>query len=198
MTDIDRSLIEFPALASPARWGNITLTGFRLRDELPPINEVQSVNVVPFVGNDCVVIGLEDGGVNLPGGTMEIGESFLETARRELREEVGAEIISLALIGQWSCHSDDPRPWRQHLPHPQFIRLVLCGEVEIVGLPENPVDGEQVTRVDVLPLDDAVARLRSAARPELAELYDLAHMIWSRRSERFPSTVRFDAHRRDG
>ena len=197
MTGNDRSLVEFPALSAPLRWRNISLTGFQVLDDLPPIEEVQSVNVVPFVGNACIVIGLADGSVSLPGGTMERGESFLETARRELREEVGAEIRSLALVGQWACHSHDPRPWRSHLPHPDFIRLVLCGEVEIVGPPENPTDGEQVARVEVLSLNAAVACLAAAQRHELAALYQVAHEIWTKALVPSPSIRRFDAHRLD-
>jgi len=198
LTDVDRSLDEFPTLSAPLRWGNISLTGFQLLNDLPPIEEVQSVNVVPFIGNDCVVISLAGGSVNLPGGTMERGESFLETARREIREEVGAEIRSLALIGQWACHSDDPKPWRSHLPHPDFIRVVLCGEIEIVRPPENPEDGEQIARVEVLPLEEAISRLDAAQRHELAALYRVAHAIWTAAPGRSSSIRQFDAHRRGG
>lgn len=198
MTQAPRPLTGYPALTTPLRWGNVHLTGFRRLHELPDVDAVQSVNVVPFVGNDCVVITVANDDVSLPGGTMERGETFLETARREIREEVGAEILSLTLVGQWDCHSDDPEPWRAHLPHPDFIRLVLCGEIAIVGPAENPEDAEQISRVDVVPLDVAVSFLASSGRRELAELYRLAHGIWTALPEANRSIDRFDAHRRAG
>ena len=34
-----------------------------------------------------------------PGGSMELGESFEETAKRELKEETGLEALSLKMIG---------------------------------------------------------------------------------------------------
>lgn len=177
MTQPARPLTEYPVLTTPLRWGNVHLTGF----QLPDVDHVQSVNIVPFVGDHCVVITVGDSDASLPGGTMERGETFLETARREIREEireeVGAEILSLALVGRWDCHSDDAEPWRAHLPHPDLIRLVLCGEIAIVGPPENPEDAEQISRVDVVPLDVADSFLASSGWRELAELYRLAHGI---------------------
>jgi 8-oxo-dGTP pyrophosphatase MutT (NUDIX family) len=38
----------------------------------------------------------------LPGGTPEVGESLHETARREVREEAGAAIRGLTLLGIYS------------------------------------------------------------------------------------------------
>lgn len=193
-----RPLAGYPVLTTPLRWGNVHLTGFQLLHEVPDVDHVQSVNIVPFVGDHCVVITVGDGDASLPGGTMERGETFLETARREIREEVGAEILSLALVGQWDCHSDDAEPWRAHLPHPDFIRLVLCGEIAIVGPPENPEDAEQISRVDVVPLDVADSFLALSGRRELAELYRLAHGIWTALPEANRSIDGFDAYRRAG
>ncbi len=38
----------------------------------------------------------------IPGGSMELGESLEETARREVKEEIGCEIESLELFGVYS------------------------------------------------------------------------------------------------
>lgn len=167
---------RFPALARPGRWGNVTLAPFVLDDAVPPLSRVQSVNVVPFVGGGglCVVIGFGDGSATLPGGTIERSESLLGAARREVREEAGAVIHALSPIGHWPCHSGDPGPWRSHLPHPDFLRVVFRGEVSIVGPPGNPAGAEQITRVEVLPLAEATSWLRSAGRADLADLYRLA------------------------
>ena len=39
---------------------------------------------------------------SLPGGAMELGESLLETARREVREETGLEVAIRGLVGVYS------------------------------------------------------------------------------------------------
>lgn len=147
---------------------------FALETTVPPIPQIQSVNVVPFVDDHCVLIGLEDGSITLPGGTIEPGESLYGAARRELLEEAGAAIHTLSLIGFWACHSEDAMPWRSHLPHPDFLRLVFWGDVTIVGAPENPADAERITSVEPLATAEAERRLRAPGRADLADLYALA------------------------
>ena len=44
----------------------------------------------------------DDGRWGLPGGLMELGESFEETARRETAEETGLTPGELRLLGVWS------------------------------------------------------------------------------------------------
>lgn len=179
MSDRDGFELRYPAFAVSQRWGNVTTGPFSLAATLPPVSRVQSVNVVPFVGDSCVVIGLEDGSMTLPGGTIEMGESFLQAAGREVLEEVGAEIQLLSLIGSWACHSEDMTPWRAHLPHPDFLRLVFMGDVTIVGSPENPAAAEQITSVELLSIEKATWRLRAAGRDDLAELYRLTSELRS-------------------
>jgi 8-oxo-dGTP pyrophosphatase MutT (NUDIX family) len=123
------------------------------------------------------MIRLKDGSWEMPGGTLEPDEGYIDTARRELLEEAGARLLSFRLIGAWRCFSLADKPYRPHLPFPEYYRVVGVGEVEVIKLPENPLDGEEVSIVSSVPLETAVAQFMSARRYDFAELYQLASHI---------------------
>lgn len=151
------------------------VTGVFKRIERPDQPElISNINIVPFVGSRWVVLKLEDGSLELPGGTCEPGEHYLETAQRELLEEAGAKLHKFVPFGVWECHSSAPKPFRPHIPHPVFHRLVGYSRVELVGTPTNPDHGEQVAAVLLLTLEDLQVRFTNAGRSDLAELYTLA------------------------
>jgi 8-oxo-dGTP pyrophosphatase MutT (NUDIX family) len=155
------------------QWGTISAR-FERCTMPPPDALISNVSVVPFVGTQVVIIRLEDGRYELPGGTREMGETIFDTARRELVEEAGAKLLDYALFGAWRCFSASEKPYRPHLPHPEFYRIAGYGEVELVGQPTNPADGEQVAAVEVVTLEAAVAKFTASGRPDLADLYRLA------------------------
>jgi 8-oxo-dGTP pyrophosphatase MutT (NUDIX family) len=171
--DIDLAA-AYPALAQPVRWRNTALTGCHLVTGAPDTTLLQSVNLVPFVGDRVIVIALESGHIMLPGGTREAGETLLETITREMEEETGYRLRTCHPFAALECVSYDATPWRPHLPHPAFERLVCFGDVLPDGFPTNPADAEQIARVELLPVPEAVAFLRDAGRPELADVYRLA------------------------
>jgi 8-oxo-dGTP pyrophosphatase MutT (NUDIX family) len=109
----------------------------------------------------------------VPGGTLEPGEHYLDAARRELIEEVGARLREHRVLGHWHCMSTGQRPYRPHLPHPESYRVVLLGEVELVASPTNPAGGERVEAVEMLTATEAASRFAAIGRRDLADLYRL-------------------------
>ena len=61
-----------------------------------------SVVLIVNQKNELLLQHRKDGGWGLPGGLMELGESFEATARREVREETGLDIGELKQLGVFS------------------------------------------------------------------------------------------------
>ncbi len=164
---------QFPQLATPVRWGPVEAV-FVPGQRLPPQSLIGNVNVIPFVGDLCVVLRMADRRPEIPGGTLEPGENYLATLERELTEEAGARLLSFTLLGAWRCHSAATESYRPHLPHPDFYRVVGYGEVDLVGNPTNPAGAEQITAVDLTSVEVASRLFTQWQRPDLAALYLLA------------------------
>ena len=135
-----------------------------------------NVTVVPYAAAGWVVLVLRDGRTEVPGGTREPGESIETALRRELMEEAGARLVSFTPFGVWDCVSTAEAPYRPHLPHPRFQRLVGVGQVELVSEPTIG-DGEDVVEVLTVSLEEAQGRFRAIGRGDLADLYGLAAEI---------------------
>lgn len=97
-----------------------------------------SVVVVDEFGGLLPMERADTGGWGLPGGFMEPGEPFEDAARREVREEIGIEVVDLSLLGVFSVPSTTtaiptatrsstsrPRSWLEHrLTRPSALTLV--------------------------------------------------------------------------
>jgi 8-oxo-dGTP diphosphatase len=164
---------QFPDLFTVVRWGAVEAV-FAPSEALPPPALISNVNLVPFVGDSAVVLRLADGRPELPGGTLEPEEGYLEALRRELREEAGARLLSYTLLGAWRCQSTATEPYRPHLPHPVFYRVVGYGDVTLVGKPTNPNGGEEVADVASVSIEEAATLFCQWRRPDVAALYRLA------------------------
>jgi len=159
-------------------WGP-TKAEFVLIENTLPARLISNVNIVPRMADRWVVIRLSDGLWEIPGGTVEPGEDYMTTIRRELLEEAGAKLKTFQILGAWRCHSFAEKPFRPHLSHPESYRLVGVGEIEIVRSPQIPADGEEVVLVESVPLEVAVGRFRDTDRKDLAELYQFAGDVTS-------------------
>ncbi len=173
---VDLSVItkdDYPTLSGLIDW-DIVKAHFRLGNVT---NEslISNISIIPVVGEQYVMMQVESGKWELPGGTLEPDEPYMDALKREVKEELGAELVSFTAIGHFLCHSAADQPFRSHIPHPDFIRLVGYGEVNIVGAPLNPPDGETVIAVEVVPIEEAVRRFEEIDRYDIAELYRLAH-----------------------
>ncbi len=152
---------------------------FRRIDKAPSDEAVANVNVVPFTSAGWVVPAIADGRLDIPGGTREPGESIEGALRRELLEEAGATLKSFKPFGVWDCVSTAEAPYRPHLPHPRFQRLVGVGRVELVSEPTIG-DGEDVVDVLTVSLEEAQGRFRAIGRGDLADLYGMAAEVAGR------------------
>lgn len=168
---------QYPTLSAPIWWEPVesrfaagVYEGFE-----NDASRVSNISIIPTVGERYVVMQLEDGRWELIGGTLEPGEAYMNGLKRELMEEIGAELVTFAIIGHFACSSKAEQPYRPHIPHPHFVRLVGTGEVQLVAKPLNPPDGEAVAKVELVEIGEAIERFRSQGRHDIAELYAFAH-----------------------
>ena len=141
----------------------------------PPPDEVAGVELVPFVGDDCVVARLANGRIMRPGGTAEVLEHWVVTAKRELAEETGGKLLTLHPFGIFRCRWRKRPEWLDaHHPYPDYVRVIAWCDAVLVGPPGNPADAEQVTDVLTVPPSDAAAMFTAQGQHEYAELYLMA------------------------
>jgi 8-oxo-dGTP pyrophosphatase MutT (NUDIX family) len=169
------SLADYPTLSNPIVWGPVQAS-FVLAEHTDE-KLVSNVSIVPCFGDDYVIFQIDNGMWELPGGTLEPDEHYMDGLRREVMEELGGLLESYTIFGQFNCRSNAATPYRSHIPHPNFVRLMGYGQVSLVDQPLNPPDGEQVIAVEVVGIDEAVRRFESVGRSDLAELYRMADYI---------------------
>lgn len=164
----------YPNLLQTYNWGKV-ISSFQVFNDLPPESLISNVNIVPFINEKCVLIRLDNGNWEIPGGTLEPNENYLSALKRELIEEAGARLVSsFTTFGAWKFISSAEKPYKPHLPHPIYYRVVGYGDVELVSSPVIPEDGEKVVAVEAMTLQEAMQNFINIGRSDLAELYEIA------------------------
>ena len=98
--------------------------------------------------------------LTFPGGRMEVGETMLATARRELLEETGFEALNWRSLGRFPIHAN------QHVGETELFRCELARKTSL----PHPGDLEDMA-VELLSEEAARAALASG---EIALLGDAA------------------------
>lgn len=152
---------RFPNLyrAQPFSWGDTGDSRLQIQfsRQVPPEELISNVKVIGRCDGGVVVFETEQGWRNVPGGTREPGETVVETAGRELYEEVGARLKGpLEWVGAFRVDHSVAGPYLPHLPFPIGYWAYTSADVDLVTQPTNPEDGEKVTAVRVLPIDEAI------------------------------------------
>lgn len=94
----------------------------------PPAAFVTSVRAVVLRAREVLVVQDPDGRHILPGGRREAGESYGETAIREVLEETGWQVAVGALLGFKHFYYLTPKPPEVVAPYPAFAQLVYSAK----------------------------------------------------------------------
>ena len=106
-------------------WGDLRLRETAYLSASPPADEsITSVRAL-VLKDGAVLLVRDPTEVHIiPGGRREAGESYEETARREVLEESGWHIEALRLLGFKHFRHLTPKPPGYRYPYPDFTQLV--------------------------------------------------------------------------
>lgn len=132
-------------------------------DDISDLGFTNQCQAVPFVDDDHVVLFKHiDGYYGLPGGTVEEGEKFEDTLKREIMEEAGCEVFDYGLIGYVKG---------TEIPSGKVkFQLRYWAHVRPVDKPQDP-DGKALD-IEIVELKDVNPKLNWGERGQV--LLDLA------------------------
>lgn len=130
-----------------------------------PDDLVISVRCLVTVGDDVVVCTNQKGLDHAwPGGRREPGETYDETASREVREETGWNIATRSITHLGFLHLFNPGDPQPPYPHPDNLQVVVTARATArAGQDWTDVEGYEVSS-RLVPLREA-ARVISAEEP---------------------------------
>lgn len=110
-------------------WGRQVL---RVRSYLtqapPPVEFVTSVRCVVMHDDTVLVVHDPDEIHIIPGGRRNPGETLVQTALREVREETGWTVTGLRQLGVKHFQHLSPKAANHAYPFPNFLQLIYLAE----------------------------------------------------------------------
>jgi 8-oxo-dGTP diphosphatase len=118
-------------------------------------NPVPTVDVIMQKGSKVLMIKRKkapfEGGLALPGGFVEEGETAEDAARREVMEETSLEIEPIEILGVYSDPARDPR---RHTLTIVFVAIIISGD-EHAG--DDAAGMEWIALADVRKMKQKIA-----------------------------------------
>ena len=156
-----------PVASERRRWpaGEVQISAYVGQANLPS-SVTRGVRCLVLSGDEVLVCENAHGFVDpWPGGGKKVGESFAETARREVFEETGWVIdeASFEPLGWLHIENLSPVPDDHPFPYPDCLYLVGSAHVDTGAPPARPgwIDVEgYVLRSWFVPLQHASGELR--------------------------------------
>ena len=163
--------LEEPAAEHEAMWMDgampLRVTAYVGTEHTPrlPLEIISSIRCIVRVGDKYLFCENKSSRHPWPGGRRIAGESFAETAVREVHEETGwlLDEESLRPLGWLRLRNLGPEPEGNEGPYPDFLQLVFVGTAteRDGGLspdaPWDDVDGYELESA-LVTLEDAIER----------------------------------------
>lgn len=128
-----------------------------------PDDIIASVRCIVAVDESIVVCETPSGPHACPGGGREAGETYQQTAVREVLEETGWHVDpdSMVPLGFVHLRLLEPAPAGYRYPHPDSIQLIYGGRANtrVVGFGDEWVDTEGWEQRSYLSAKDQVLEL---------------------------------------
>lgn len=163
--------VNSPVASSRLSWMNgampLRLDAY-FGDAMPPDDLIVSVRCIVRVGRKVLLVENSGGERHVvPGGHRNPGETYAETALREVHEETGWSVDpeSLRQLGWLHFRQLGPLPAGSFEPHPDFVHLVLTG----VGTHR---DGHDWTDVEGVEISSHLVTVDEARNDATNELHD--------------------------